>query len=339
MTESSLGRLERIDLRAVWTSESANFTPWLAQEENLSLLADTIGLDLELVATERPVGPFRADIVCQDTVTGTLVLIENQIAMTDHTHLGQLLTYAAGLDAVTIVWIAQPFCEEHRAALDWLNEVTSQNVDFFGLEIELWRIGDSPIAPKFNVISQPNDWVKRMAVVRSGGQELSETGQLQLEYWQQLGFLVASRSKIIRARKARPQGWASFALGHSAFYLYASLNSRERKIQVGLGIQGSNAKQYYRLLHQQRQDVEGAVGAPLRWLEMPKLKSSYVVLDRPASPLDERESWPQQHEWLFEKLELFHRAFAGRVKLLPASSEITDEALSANASGDAEDKP
>ena len=158
MSTKSLGRLEQVELREAWSSESRDFTPWLAQEENLKLLGEAIGIELDLESQEKDVGPFRANILCKDTATDEWVLIENQLDRTDHSHLGQLLTYAAGLNAVTIVWIAERFTEEHRATLDWLNERTDEKINLFGLEIELWRIGDSPIAPKFNIISQPNDW-------------------------------------------------------------------------------------------------------------------------------------------------------------------------------------
>src|SRR5205823_7927290 len=124
MSTKDLGRLQKVDLREAWTSECSDFTPWLAQEANLQLLGETIGIELELESQEKGVGPFRADILCKDTATDNWVLIENQLERTDHTHLGQLITYAAGLNAVTIVWIADRFTEEHRAALDWLNEHT-----------------------------------------------------------------------------------------------------------------------------------------------------------------------------------------------------------------------
>ncbi len=173
MKTEPLGRLKKVDLREVFTSEAGDFTPWLAQEENLKLLGETIGIDLELEAQEKDVGPFRADILCKDTATDNWVLIENQLERTDHTHLGQLLTYAAGLDVVTIVWVADHFSEEHRATLDWLNERTDEKINFFGLEVELWRIGDSPIARKFNVVSQPNDWTRSVQTAAAGSGELS----------------------------------------------------------------------------------------------------------------------------------------------------------------------
>src|SRR5712692_7993331 len=188
MSTNNLGRLQKVDLREAWTSESSDFTPWLAQEENLKLLGETIGIELELESQETEVGPFRADILCKDTATNNWVLIENQLERTDHTHLGQLLTYAAGLDAVTIVWVSPTFTDEHRATLDWRNEITDQRFNFFGLEIEAWRIGDSPVAPKFNIVSKPNDWVKNVTQSAKNLQSaaLGEIKELQREYWSRL---------------------------------------------------------------------------------------------------------------------------------------------------------
>jgi hypothetical protein len=185
MTALPLGRLERIELRAGWPHEAASFTPWLAQTENLRLLGETLGLTLEPEGTEMSVGPFRADILCRDVGQDRLVLIENQLEQTDHTHLGQTLTYTAGLNASVVIWVAKSFTEEHRAALDWLNDATDQRFHFFGVEVELWSIGGSLPAPRFNVVVKPNDWsrtVSRAArSVQSG--EITELGQERLAYW------------------------------------------------------------------------------------------------------------------------------------------------------------
>ena len=134
-TNIPLSRVERVSLRDCWSKEATDFTPWLASEENISLLADALGLnELEVKSQEERVGPYRADILCVEAGTGRIVLIENQLEKTNHLHLGQILTYAAGLDAVTIVWIAERFTEEHRAAIDWLNRITDTNFNFFGIE-------------------------------------------------------------------------------------------------------------------------------------------------------------------------------------------------------------
>lgn len=148
---ATLASLERVEVRVVWPSESKRFTPWLAK--NLDLLSKAIGVSLELEAEEKPIGAFKADILAKDILSNSWVIIENQLERTDHSHLGQLLTYAAGLKAVTIVWVAASFADEHRAAIDWLNEITDTSVRFFALELELWKIGDSPYAPKLETVS------------------------------------------------------------------------------------------------------------------------------------------------------------------------------------------
>ena len=163
MSAHNLGRLEQVKLREAWESESQDFTPWLAQAENLKVLSETLNMELETEGQEERVGPFRADLLCRDTDGDSWVLIENQLGRTDHTHLGQLLTYAAGLQTATIIWVAATFTDEHRAALDWLNDITDERFRFFGLEIELWRIGDSPAAPKFNIVSKPNEWIRAVS--------------------------------------------------------------------------------------------------------------------------------------------------------------------------------
>ena len=207
MKDQLLGRLEQVDLRAVWTTEPTAFTPWLAEPENLDVLGQTLGLNLETESVEKEVGSFRADIVCRDTGDDSSVLIENQLERTDHDHLGKLLTYGASLQAVTVVWLAAHFRDEHRAALDWLNRITREDIRFFGLEIELWRIGNSPIAPKFNIVSMPNDWSRSVAPA-IGGAKKSETRLKQMEYWARLqSTLDAQNGPVAGNRKPQPEHW------------------------------------------------------------------------------------------------------------------------------------
>ena len=249
MNIKNLGRLERVELRDIWLSEASDFTPWLAQKENLDILGQTLGIVLELEALERPVGPFRADILCKDIGTDRWVLIENQLERTDHNHLGQLLTYASGLEAVTIVWIAALFTEEHRSTLDWLNRITDESFRFFGLEVELWRIGDSPPAPKFNVVSKPNDWSQSVArgARAIDDADLSDTRIMQRAYWTAFDRVLAALGGPVSGGKAghpstmRPygaQGASSAASFASARAVRARLRSTGRELwqwtQIGL---------------------------------------------------------------------------------------------------------
>lgn len=320
-----LGVLTKEDnIREFWKDEARDFTPWLADEENIDLLGKTIGLELEVEAQEKNVGPFRADILCKDTVTDNRVLIENQLERTNHIHLGQLLTYAAGLDAVTVVWIAVRFTDEHRAALDWLNEITAEGFSFFGLEIELWRIGDSPMAPKFNVVSHPNDWKK--GVLPSPRNDLTPTNQLYLEYWTALQDLLKQRDGIIKPVKPLPRNWIGFGVGRSKFRLDASASMRDKWICVSLTLRGPNAKPHFHLLKGDKVDIEEEIGAKLEWDEKEDSGRSEIYRFKDEINLEDRSDWGSQHEWLCEQLETFHKVFSPRVKALDASDYVPEEA-------------
>lgn len=329
MDKPTLGRLEQVDLRSAWNNESTDFTPWLAEQENLELLGKVIGLELELEAREKYIGPFRADILCKDTGSGSWVLVENQLERTDHLHLGQLLTYAAGLQVVTIVWIAARFTDEHRAALDWLNTVTGETINFFGLEIELWRIGDSTMAPKFNIVSQPNDWSR---TVSEGARQLetasySEAQQLQLEFWTELKVFLQQHNSSIHIGTPLAQNWMDFPIGRNHFSLQAYINTREKYIGVGLALFGPKAKPHYYLLEREKTVIESELETTLDWAVHPSKVMSYIYLyAHNMNPLV-REQWPEQHIWFCEQLEAFKKVFAPRIKMLNANDYIVDEQI------------
>ncbi|WP_347267330.1 DUF4268 domain-containing protein [Paracoccus sp. (in: a-proteobacteria)] len=317
---SGFGRLERVDLRAAWASEPQHFTPWLAQEENLALLGETLGIELELEAQERAVGPFRADILCKDMADGSWVLIENQLERTDHTHLGQLLTYAAGLQAVTIIWIASRFADEHRAACDWLNEITSENIRIFALEVELWRIGPSPVAPKFNIVSKPNDWSTAVALGRKGIEEgaVSELKAGYLGFWQAFNERLSAASRTIRPRKPAPKQWMDYSAGKTGVTIRLELTERTRRLRVSLYLNASDPLPsiWFARLEAERAQIEAEIGASLDWDPMPNRQSARIGLTlTDADPTDEAD-WPRQHDWLLVQLLAFDRVFRPRVSRL-----------------------
>ena len=317
MSEVTLGRLVAVDLRQAWTSEASHFTPWLAQAENMVLLGEAIGLELEVEAQEKNVGPFRADILCRNTVDGSWVLIENQLERTDHTHLGQLLTYAAGLDAVTIVWVASAITEEHRAALDWLNRTTNDKINFFGLEIELWRIANSPLAPKFNVVSKPNDWTQTVLDAARGMEagEITPTKQLQLAFWTQLRDDARQRHTTVKFQKPLPQHWTTLAIGRSDFYMVATVNMQDGEVSAQLVLNSLYAKAEFKVLEANRLEIEQQAGVQFEWREMPEKRQSRIDTRRAADPTDQ-STWPELFNWLIGRLELIHRVFGPRVKAL-----------------------
>jgi len=332
MTIASLGRLARVDLREIWESEATGFTPWLAESGNLSLLAEAVGLELELEAQEKTVGPFRADLLCKDVATDQWVLVENQLARTDHTHLGQLLTYASGLKAVTIVWVAAHFTEEHRAALDWLNDITDDRFNFFGLEIEAWRIGISPAAPKFNVVSKPNDWSRQVSERASEIGSLTPTKKLQLEFWTEFRAYATEHAERIRPTKPLPQHWMNLALGRSGTGLAAiasvmdsesgSFDNHELRAEVNLT--GVNASTFYASLRPQMASIEAELGERLTWHNPESTQGSKMYL-RKGVDLNDRARWPDYQQWLVEKLDSLHRVFAPRVHALDPDEVAVSE--------------
>lgn len=303
-----LGKMSRVAVREAWPNEASSFTPWLASAEGLELLQDALDMDLEVEATEQSVGPFKADILAKrtDTTDDHWVLIENQLEKTDHRHLGQLLTYAAGLDAATIVWVAERFEEEHRAALDWLNEITSDRFEFFGLEIELWQIAGSPPAPMFNVVAQPNEWSR--TVQQSAQTQVSDLKQQQLRFWQGLQTLLNQKKSKVRSRKVRPQHWSDYSIGRAETWLTATINSQKKYLTVEFNFRGPAGKVWFDELSVNRATIDAAVPG-LSWQRLDGKKQSRIALySEDFDPTDETQ-WPQQHQWLVEKLELFREVF------------------------------
>ena len=193
-----LGKLEKIkDLRSVWKHEANDFTKWLAEEENLNLLSDEIGIEIELISTEAKTGSFSTDILAVDPNTNNKIIIENQLEPTNHDHLGKIITYASGHDAKTIIWIVKEAREEHRQAIDWLNEHTDEEINIFLCKIELWKIGDSEIAPKFQIVSSPNNWSK---TVKKSSDKMT-TGMIQYNYWSRVKDEIDKNYPMFNSKK------------------------------------------------------------------------------------------------------------------------------------------
>lgn len=304
----NLGELKSVPLREVWEKEDQHFTPWLA--ENIGVLGDAIGMTLEVEAQEKMVGTFRADILCQDD-DGEKVLIENQVEKSNHKHLGQIITYAAGLRAKTIVWIAREFADEHRAALDWLNANTGDGLRFFALEVQLWRIGNSQPAPKFNVVVRPNDWSKNVRA--SEGGELSDVRSRYFRYWSD--FVDAHGEQIsLGKRAARARSYHNFAVGRSGVKISTSIKDDGKLLQVQFRMVKKNAGKIYEPLVAQKSAIEQELaGITLHW-EAPKpgKQRAYISTSKEADIADESD-WENQHKWFADMVLKFNSVFSKRV--------------------------
>ena len=306
-----LARIERVDLREVWSNEAADFTPWL--EKNIDQLGDALGMDLEVEEREASVGTFSLDLLAREG-SGRPVIIENQLGTTDHSHLGQILTYAAGHNASVIVWIAKKFRDEHRAALDFLNARTGEDTELFGVKVELWKIEGSRAAVYFDLVVTPNEWRKQAAVTsREGG--TSERGEKYRLFFQELMDALREGHQFTRARKAQPQSWYSFSSG-TRWFTYGANFTAHGRARVELYIDSTDRernKGAFDRLEQQKEVFESELKTGLEWERLENRRASRISILRPGSIDDNQETLEEIRQWMVDRLLAFRRVFGPRL--------------------------
>jgi hypothetical protein len=224
------------------------------------------------------------------------------------------MTYASGLDAFTVIWIAEKITEEHRAALDWLNNITDENIEFFGIEIELFQIGDSSPAPMFNMVSKPNTWSK--SIKRSSNNiQLSETKLMQQQYWQAMKEYTETEKLSFRMQKALPQHWTNISIGKTNYKICAIANSRDKWIAVQLVVYGNNAlEKFNRMRTKYEHDSKNNLSTDIEWLEKEGGKEHHInMIFYNNDPLN-KKVMTEQHKILVEWIEKFHTYFKEKVK-------------------------
>jgi hypothetical protein len=250
-------------------------------------------------------------------------LIENQLERTDHNHLGKLLTYAAGMEAKAVIWIAARFTDEHRAAIDWLNRITTDGVRFFGVEVEVWKI-DASLAVKFNVVSRPNDWAES---AKAGRQAIeSEIRAMQLAYWEAFEPVIRGLAEPISSsiRKIRPRHYIQFPIGRTKFSLAAAMKRRTKQVDAELYIRGKNAKTFFALLQDQKDAIEQELGFALAWEELPEGQDARIAVYLDNADPEDKADWPRQHDWLARRVNDLRRVLAPRVAALPAAADVAE---------------
>ena len=297
---TNLGTLKEItDLRSIWPHEALNFTPWVAEN------ADAVGLDITVDETESSVGDFNVDIYASETGTDRKIIIENQLEDTDHDHLGKLITYASGKGADVVIWVVKHAREEHKAAVEWLNNHTDDKIGFFLCEIKLFQIGDSQIAPAFTVVERPNDWTKEIRKTASA----NSTQQQRLEYWQAFNdyaFSDANFSRIFNKRKPTTDHWMDFSIGSSACHIAVSQIQKRKAVDVELYI--NDDKELFKSLFAHKDEIEKNMEMELEWKELPERKASRILIEKTVD-LDDRATWPEQFDYIMDTCIKMKRAF------------------------------
>ena len=313
-TQIELSNIAQVELREAWSNEASQFTPWLA--DNISELGTALGLELELREREADVGGYSLDILASDLNKDRPVVIENQLETTDHDHLGKLLTYAAGFDANVVVWLTREFRDEHRQALDWLNQRTGEDTHFFGVVVELWKIDESRPAPHFNLVAAPNDWrkesVSRSAERKTGG--TSEKGERYRSFFQRLIDSLREDHKFTTAKLGQPQNWYSFASGYGQLFRFSANFTRDdqARVEVYIYIDSSDAdkpRELFDGLKQHRERIEQELGYVLDWQPLEDRRACRVATVRNGTIDDSDDVLEEIHDWMVERLLDFRRVF------------------------------
>ncbi len=303
--ERNLGWLEEVNVRKVWQHEAQDFTPWLAS--HLDRLGEALGLRLELEGTEVAVESFAADIKARDVSDGSFVLIENQLERTDHAHLGQILTYLAGLDARKVVWISPEFQDAHLSAIRWLNEHTADDFAFFAVQLRVVRIGDSPCAPVFEVLARPSEWERRLSQQRRAG-EYTPEAERRMRFWE---FYMERHPRAAEAGLRSSHHWTQWL----PVYAYDGM---DKAVQISLSISADNGGIFVRGgWGKKKYSAQELLSEKLQTLrEKLNLPDDHYVNEaeghlfgefRPFSYLD-KSQWEELADWLEERRQAYTQA-------------------------------
>ena len=305
----SFGFLEEVDVRKLWKHEQYDFSNWLAKEKSMELLGDVLGLTLTDVDKEVYVGSYRCDLVAKDEATGIKVIIENQLEASNHDHLGKLITYASGLNASVIVWIVTQAREEHRSAIEWLNNNTNENLSFFLLELHAYKIGTSLPAPKFETIEKPNGFIKSSkGNAGSGDTAKGEAEAQRLEFWTQFNEVLVANGKPFNLRKATTDHWYNVAIGTSQASISINLVNKESSIVVELYI-NDNKSLFDRLLAQ-KEEIEQQLGFAMDWRRLDNRKASRILHRIDGLNFADHSNYPALMDEIIRKTVIMRKVFA-----------------------------
>ena len=283
-----IGKLKEVDIRELWKHEQYDFSEWLSKKENIENLNEILGLTLIDISKETYVGSYRCDLFAKDETTGIKVIIENQLEISNHDHLGKIITYASGLDAKVVVWIVKEAREEHRSAIEWLNNNTNSNVNFFLIEIHAYRIGESDPAPMFQVVEQPNDFIKNNKSTNRD-ESMNKSQSQRIEFWNQFNNVVIERGKPFNIRKVTTDHWYNVAIGTSEAHIDITLVNKDSLIGVELYI--TDNKELFDKLFEKKDIIEKDLGFKLDWRRLDNSKASRIFYSIKGLKFDDHSNY------------------------------------------------
>ena len=306
MATMKLGKLQEVDIRKLWSHEQYDFSEWLSKAENLEQLNEVIGLTLSEVEKEVYVGAYRCDLVGVDETTGDKVIIENQLEASNHDHLGKIITYASGLDAKVVVWIVKEAREEHRSAIEWLNNNTSDKLNFFLIEIHAYQIGDSLCAPKFEIVEKPNGFIKN-AKGQSGSGEYNKGQSEKIEFWTRFNEILIERGKPFNVGKPTTDHWYDIAIGTSDAHVSLTIVNREHVVGVELYIPDN--KELFEKLYLQKEEIDEKLGLHPDWQRLDGKKAARILYRMPGLDFEDHSNYDSLMNEMIDKAALFAKVF------------------------------
>ncbi|SFI24511.1 protein of unknown function [Pseudobutyrivibrio sp. OR37] len=306
MATMKLGKLNEVDIRKLWSHEQYDFSEWLSKSENLEQLNEVIGLTLSEVEKEVYVGAYRCDLVGVDETTGDKVIIENQLEASNHDHLGKIITYASGLDAKVVVWIVKEAREEHRSAIEWLNNNTSDKLNFFLIEIHAYQIGNSLCAPKFEIVEKPNGFIKN-AKGQSGSGEYNKGQSEKIEFWTRFNEILIERGKPFNVRKPTTDHWYDIAIGTSDAHVSLTIVNREHVVGVELYIPDN--KELFEKLYLQKEEIDEKLGLHPDWQRLDGKKAARILYRMPGLDFEDHSNYESLMNEMIDKAALFAKVF------------------------------
>ena len=300
-----IGKLTSVDVRELWKHEQYDFSEWLSKEENIDYLNDILGLTLVDIKKEVLVGSYRCDLVAKDETSNTKIVIEDQLESSNHDHLGKIITYASGLNASVIVWIVKEAREEHRSAIEWLNNNTNAGIGFFLIELHAYKIDDSIPAPMFQVIEKPNDFVKSNKEASSS----TESGAMssRYEFWSEFNIVLQDRGKPFNQRKASTDHWYDVALGTSEAHIGINLVNAKNKIVVEVYI--NDNKDLFDQFYACKDEIEKQLDMTFNWDRLDGKKASRIKHDINGLNFDDHSNYPELMNEVIDKVVKMKKVF------------------------------
>ncbi|NWJ45937.1 MAG: DUF4268 domain-containing protein [Chloroflexi bacterium] len=309
-SDKTIASLEVVPIRQAFPNEARHFTTWL--ETNINALSDRINMTLTVIEREKAVGSFNVDLLCEDD-EGDRVIIENQLERSDHSHLGQLLTYLVNLEAKTAVWIMTEPRPEHQKVINWLNENTPADTAFYLVKAEAIRIADSPYAPLFTVMAGPDRQAKEVGDKKK---EWADRQYANLEFWKSLLERSKQKTKLFTAISPSREYWLGIGAGITGLAFTYVILREQGGVELYIDStkdQGLKNKQIFDRLFEQKVEIEQEFGDTIDWERLEGKRACRIRKRYDIGGLADPDSWSTLQDQMIETMIKFERIFRPRL--------------------------